>query len=278
MRRFVSVLVGAVLVVLLAAPVFAQQSTWQEIQQTHAFKLGVTQSPPWSQQDPQTGKWSGLSVALGQQIAKAMGVKLDLVPVQWSTAVAALKSGKIDAMFVLDPTPERALSVNFTLTPMFYYGLAVLHTNSVNAKTWADLNNPSINIGVTLGTSIDRFVTSELPKAHISRYPSNDDTVASFQSGRNNVVAMFAPALTMLQRRVGTGVISVPQPAHFSATAAGVRRESDQTWLDFLTTTLEFYYNSGETQTLYDQYLTAQGIDPSSVPGIMKASFSTSSQ
>ncbi|MEJ2665770.1 MAG: transporter substrate-binding domain-containing protein [Deinococcales bacterium] len=263
---------GTALLVLIAAPALAQQSTWQEIQQSQTLKLGVTQSPPWSQQDPQTGKWTGLSVALGQQIAKAMGVKLKLVPVTWSTAVAALKSSKIDTMFVLDPTPERAMSVNFTLTPMFYYGLAVLHGNSIQATTWADLNKPSINIGVTLGTSIDRFVTAELPNAHISRYPNNDDTVASFQSGRSNVVAMFAPALTMLQRKVGTGQITVPRPAHFSATAAGVRREADPTWLNFLTTTLEYYYNSGETEKLYDQYLKAQGIDPSTVPGLMKAS------
>ncbi len=276
MRRFLTAFLGTVLLALLAAPALAQQSTWQEIEKTHTFTLGVTQSPPWSQQDPQTGKWTGLSVALGKQIAKAMNVKLKLVPVTWSTAVAALKSNKIDAMFVLDPTPERALSVDFTLTPMFYYGLAVLHSKNVKATTWADLNKPSINIGVTLGTSIDTFVTAELPKAHISRYPNNDDTVASFQSGRSNVVAMFAPALTMLQRRVGSGVITVPQPAHFSATAAGVKRQSDPTWLDFLTTTLEYYYNSGETQTLYDQYLKSQGIDPSSVPGIMKASFSAS--
>ena len=128
--------------------------------------------------------------------------------------------------------------------------------------------DPGTDLGVTLGTSIDSYVTERLPNANISRYPSNDETVASFQSGRSSVVSMFAPALTMLQQRVGRGVITLPEPVQANPTSAGFRREEDSRWRDYLSETLSGYYEAGKTQELYEQYLESRGIDPTTVPSI----------
>lgn len=271
-----AVLVSSLFVVTSA--VSAQQSTWDQIHKTGVFRLGVTNSPPWSSLDPQTGKWSGLSVALGQQIADALGVKLKLVQTTWADSEAALQANQIDAIFVRDATPQRALSVDFTLPPMLYYALAVLHTSDVKAATWADLNSSSVHIAVPTGTTMATFVETHLPKAQINQYPTNDATVAAFQSGRDNVAVLFAPPLTMEQKRVGMGQVTVPTPVHFSGSNAAVRMEADKRWRDWLSIALNYYYNSGETEKLYEAYLTSVGIDPATVPPIMKELFPQSSR
>ncbi len=260
---------AALLALVWSASVLAQTSTWEQIHQRGTFRLGVAQADPWYYNDPLSGNWTGFGVLLGQAIAKDMGVKLKVVPTTWGNAVAALQSGRIDVMFVLDKTPERAKSISFIDTPLLYYALAVLHNKGLKVSHWSDLNNSKTNVGVTLGTSIDRFVTHTLTKASISRYPNNDNTVASFQSGRSDAVVMFAPALTMQWLRLGAGIISVPKPVQIYATSAGVRK-GDTHWRDYLTKTIKGYYQSGRIEALYDQYLKSRGINPSQVPPITK--------
>lgn len=266
-RRYLAL----VLTSLLAWATFAtaqNTSTWDAIQERGTLRLGVASSDPWYFNDPMTGEWSGLGVLLGQALADDLGVELETVETSYGNAASALQADRIDIMFVLDKTPERAESIDFLDDPLFYYSLAVLHDEGTDASTWEALNDPSINMGVTLGTSIDSFVTEQLPNANISRYPSNDETVASFQSGRSNVVSMFAPALTMLQLRVGRGVITLPEPVRAVPTSAGFRREEDSRWRDYLNETLSEYYTSGKVQELYEQYLESRGIDPSTVPSL----------
>lgn len=245
-----------------------EDSTWDAIQERGSIRLGVAPSDPWYFKDPMTNEWDGLGVRLGQALADDLGVDLELVETTYGNAASALQADRIDVMFVLDATPERAESIDFLDAPLFYYSLAVLHDDSTEVTTWDNLNDSDINLGVTLGTSIDSYLTDRLPDASISRYPSNDETVASFQSGRSDVVSMFAPALTMLQQRVGRGVITLPEPVQANPTSAGFRREEDSRWRDYLNETLSGYYESGRTQELYEQYLDSRGIDPTTVPAI----------
>ena len=268
MYRLLAITVFVLCAVLSSAN--AQSSTWDAIMDRGSFRLGVAQSDPWYFKDPMTDQWSGFGVFLGEALAEDLGVELELVETTYGNAVAALQADRIDVMFVLDATPQRAESIDFLDEPLLHYSLAVLHAEGMEIDSWDDLNDPSINLGVTLGTSIDAFVTERLPNANISRYPSNDETVASFQSGRSNVVSMFAPALTMLQQRVGQGVLTLPEPVKANASSAGFRREEDSQWRDYLNETLSGYYESGRIQELYEEYLQSRGIDPSTVPAIVQ--------
>lgn len=263
-------LVAAVLSFLLIAAAGSAyaQTTWDEVHERGSIRLGVASSDPWYFQDPLSGNWDGLGVRLGQALADDLGVSLELVETSYGNAPAALQSGRIDVMFVLDATEERRQTVDFIDGPLFRYSLAVLHHDGFSAATWDDLNRSDVNLGVTLGTSIDTRLTELLTEASISRYPSNDETVASFQSGRSDVVSMFAPALTALQLRVGIGTISEPEPKIVAETSAGYPREVDSQWGAYLTETLGGFYADGTTARLYQEYLESRGIDPSSVPGL----------
>lgn len=257
---------------LAVSPASAQEmSTWDQIRETGVLRIGVTQAPPWFSKNPATGEWdSGLGITIGQNMADTLGVELEVVEVTWGTAVAALQSNKIDAMPVLDPKPDRAVSVAFPSNPLLYISLAVLANEDLAAGTWAELNNPEVSIAVPQGSSMDTFVTANLPLADIQRFPDNGASIAAYQSGRVDAVSLFHPPLLAARQRLGSGQLVIPQPAFSSPTSIAVRQEADQRFLNWIDTSIFFWYETGQTQKWYADFLTEFGLDPTKSPVIQR--------
>ena len=253
------------------SPVLAQgKSTWQAIKERGSFRLGATPSPPWFYKDPKTRQWSGFSYLLAKEIAHTMGVKLEIVETTWGNMIAALHADQIDLSIALDATPKRALAIDFIFHPLLYVSLAILAREDLEVEYWEDLNKPSIKLAVPMGTSNDRAATALLPKAKITRYPSNDETVASFQSRRSDGVCLWLPPIISYRHKIGMGKIVLPKPIQSIASSIGVRREPDKTWRDYLNIFVAFYYRTGRMQKLWDKNLRDHGIDPKIVPPIIK--------
>lgn len=253
-------------------PAVAQEpSTWEQIQSTGKLRMGVLQAPPWFSKNPATGKWeSGLGVTLGQNMAEVLGAELEMVEVTWGTAVAALQANKIDFMPILDPKPERAMSIDFPKNPLLYISLAVLADEDLAASTWADLNKEGVKVAVPQGSSMDSFITANLPNADIQRFPDNGASIAAFQSGRVNAVSLFHPPLLAARKKLGRGQLVIPTPAFSSPTSVGVRKEDDKTFRDWVDVSLLFWYETGQVQAWYEEFLTEFGLDPKATPVIQR--------
>lgn len=257
---------------IIAVPATAQEmSTWEQIQETGTLRIGVTQAPPWFSKNPATGEWdSGLGITIGQNMADTLGVELEVVEVTWGTAVAALQSNKIDAMPVLDPKPDRAVSVAFPSNPLLYISLAVLANEELAAGTWAELNNADVSIAVPQGSSMDSYVTANLPEADIQRFPDNGAAIAAYQSGRVDAVSLFHPPLLAARKKLGSGQLVIPTPAFSSPTSVAVRQEADQRFVNWVSTSISYWYETGQTQAWYADFLTEFGLDPSKSPVIQR--------
>ncbi len=247
-----------------------EKSTWQAIKDRGSLRVGVTQAPPWFFKNPAGTEWTGLGASLGKAMAKALDVTFAPVEVTWGTAVAALQANKIDIMFVLDATPKRALAIDFPAQPLLYYALAVLADDDLKVRTWDDLNKSDIKIAVTQGTTMDRYVSTRLNNAEILRFPSNGESVAAFQSRRVNAVSLFHPPLIAMRKKIGRGQIVLPAPVRQSASSAGVRREADKTFRDWVNTAIAYYYATGQTQVWYEEFLKSFDVDPATVPAIRR--------
>ncbi|WP_216851108.1 transporter substrate-binding domain-containing protein [Acidisphaera sp. L21] len=245
-------------------------STWDRIRTTGEVRIGVVPGEPWFYKDVSTGAWGGIGTLAGEAIAHDLNVKLVTVETTWAAAVAGLQAGQYDVMFVLDATPQRALALDFPVQPFFYYAQGVLVCDGTPAQHWSDLNKPEVTIGVALGTAPERDVTARLPKATIKRFPGLDPALLAFQAGQLNVLCFYHPALVLMQQKTHFGTVVLPEPIRYSATSAGVRREVDKTWRDWLGTTLDFYYTTGQTQVMYETYLIARGIDPAKAPPVVR--------
>lgn len=257
-----------------SGPVLAQDgaagSTLKAIRDRGELRIGVAPGEPWFYKDQRSGEWYGLGWGTGVAVAKELGVKPVPVETTWGNAVAALQAGQFDVMFTMDATPQRALAVDFPIQPMFWYAQGVLLADGVTVASWEEMNKPEFRIGVVLGTSPDRDITVRLPKATIERFPSADETGAAFIAGRMDGISLFHPALVMLQSRIKKGKIILPQPMRESPSSAAVPNVADKSWRDWLGVCLGYFYATGQTQKIFEEYLVFRGIDPASTPAIMR--------
>ncbi|KEA03612.1 amino acid ABC transporter [Rhizobium rhizogenes] len=244
--------------------------TLQAIRDRGELRIAVAPGEPWFYKDQRSGEWYGLGWGVGVALAKELGIKATPVETTWGTAIAGLQAGQFDVMFTMDATPQRALAADFPVQPMFYYAQGVLLKDGVTVTTWEEMNKPEFKIGVVLGTSPDRDITVRLPKATIERFPSADETGAAFVAGRMDAISLFHPALVMLQSKVKRGSIVLPEPIRQSPSSAGVPNQADKSWRDWLGLSMDYLYQTGQTQKIFDEYLTYRGIDASKVPAIMR--------
>ncbi len=119
---------------------------------------------------------------------------------------------------------------------------------------------------------MDRWLTGHMKQAKITRLATMDDTILHYQSGNSRILVLYHPALIAYRLRIGQGQVVVPKPAVTSVAGAGIRREADKTWRDYLTSVLSFYYENNTTEDFYRAYLATRGLDPTTIPGITKES------
>lgn len=248
----------------------AEGSSLKAIIARGELRIGVAPGEPWFYKDQRSGEWYGLGWGTGVAVAKELGVKPVAVETTWGNAVAALQAGQFDVMFTMDATPQRALAVDFPVQPMFWYAQGVLLADGQTVTTWEEMNKPEFRIGVVLGTSPDRDITVRLPKATIERFPSADETGAAFIAGRMDGISLFHPALVMLQSRIKKGKIILPQPMRESPSSAAVPNLPNKDWRDWLGVCLGYFYATGLTQKIFEDYLAFRNIDPASTPAIMR--------
>ncbi len=268
LKSVVAMVSIAITTMLFAASGAQAQSTMDTVKERGTLRVGVMQAPPWFYKDPAGDEWTGVGASVGKAMAETLGVEFEPVEVTWATSIAALQAGKIDVQFVLDATPKRALAVDFPSQPLLYYALAVLADEDLTISAWQDLNKEGMKLSVSKGTTMEAYIKKHLPNAEILSFPGNAEALAAFQSGRVNAVVLFHPPLITMRKNVGRGQIVIPTPIRASASSAGVRKEDDKTFRDWVNTTISYMYNTGETQSLYEDFLISFDVDPSTVPAI----------
>lgn len=99
---------------------------------------------PFGFLDP-AGKVVGFGPDLAADLAKRLGVKLELVPVVASNRIQFLQQGKIDLMIATaSDTPERRKIIDFADPNYYGSGTNVLAPKSAHLKTWADLKGKKV--------------------------------------------------------------------------------------------------------------------------------------
>jgi polar amino acid transport system substrate-binding protein len=211
------------------------QNTFDRILANKKLRLGaVAAGAPWFMKDQATGKWGGQFYDIGSALAADMDVQLELVETTWGNAVLDLQADKIDIMFGLNPTPKRAMAIDFSNT-VYDSALVVIARPGFEPKSWAELNDPKVKISVDLGSAHDQVAGRLCPKAQIVRFKSIDEATLALRSGRVDAQCIFwMGGVRAVKRDPDLGKVVVPQPLFGSTSNAGFRREADKTWRDFV--------------------------------------------
>lgn len=272
---------GAALFAPRIARAQAPTNTWDQIMSTRRLRVGAALTEPWYFKDTSNSNapggvrvgdtvWRGIGPRVGEAIARAMNVELQMVEVTWGTAVAALQSNQIDTMFILDPTPERALAIDFVPSPILWYPVAALAKNDFAPTTWAQLSDPQHQVGVVLGTSTDQTLTRLSPRASIQRFQTTGELLAAWQANRIRAAFMTAPGSDLAIARLRTGKTLMPRPIVAVPAGAGVRKENDTRWANYLSTCVAYYYNGGITQGFYDEFMAFRGLEAGRATAIQR--------
>ena len=169
MKTIFASLIALVFSVLLfvGQPLAADENTIKSIKDAGILKVAVAESLPMQFKNPASGNWEGYNIDMANDLATALGVKLELVDATWQTLIPGLMAGNYDIVMVdMWATPERAQTVVFT-DPYNVYGWAVMVRNDVAAETWEDLDNQNTTISVLSGTADEQTAKRFFPKANI---------------------------------------------------------------------------------------------------------------
>jgi len=143
MNRLVQLIPIAFAAVLITG--LARADALDDIKKRGTLIVGVKADyKPYGFRDP-SGAIVGIEPDLAADVAKRLGVKLELVPVVSSNRMQFLEQGKIDLMIAtMNDKPDRR-KVVYIVEPSYYSsGVNILAPKSAKLKDWADLKGKKV--------------------------------------------------------------------------------------------------------------------------------------
>ncbi|WP_026203280.1 transporter substrate-binding domain-containing protein [Rhizobium giardinii] len=249
---------------LLAA---AEGPTLDAIRARGALRIGVfAGTEPYYHKNLATGEWEGFCVSMGRDFAEHLGVKLDTVETTWGNAVIDLQSNKIDMMFGLSNTPERAKVVDFTKALMDNTFTLVVRKD-LEVTTWEEMNKPEMRIAVDLGSTQDKFARKTLPNCTLVALKSADETILALQSGRADAIIQVALLAVVTTKNLApTANLIIPQPQASQPTTIGVRRDPNGEFRDYVDVWLAERRKEGDVSGWIVESLALVGVDKATLP------------
>jgi polar amino acid transport system substrate-binding protein len=133
-------------------------------------------------------KPQGLDIDMANIIAKALGVKAEIIPVTSANRIPYLQTHKADVVISsLGKNAEREKVIDFSdaYAPFFS---GVFGTNDIAVKSAADLKGKTV--GATRGAIEEQALSASAPAdATIKRFEDNNATIAAFVSGQVDLIA-----------------------------------------------------------------------------------------
>lgn len=153
----------------------------------------------------QDGKINGFDVDLWDAIARDMGVKYKVTPMDFSTIMSDVHIGQIDvAMAGLAITRTRTNVVDFS-KPYYAGGLILLVRNDSNIKSIEDLKEKTI--AIKNGTSAFPYAIEHLPNTERRLYSEIDGAFKDLLEGNVDAVLYDTPALLNYAATTGKGKV-----------------------------------------------------------------------
>jgi polar amino acid transport system substrate-binding protein len=141
--RLAEVLLAASLVLLGGRQASADDLAM--IKQRGTLIVGVKEDyPPFGFRSP-SGDIEGIEPSLAADVAKSLGVKLELVPVVASNRVQFLQQGKIDLIIAtMNGTILRRMEVDMVRPSYYAAGYNIMVPQSMNLTSWTELKGKSV--------------------------------------------------------------------------------------------------------------------------------------
>jgi polar amino acid transport system substrate-binding protein len=159
-------------------------------------------NPVLAARDKATGEPRGVSVDLSLELAKRLGVPLEIVPYTAAgQVVEGLKAGAWDVAY-LAIDPARAVDIGYTAPYVVIEGAYLVRQDSPIREN-ADVDRDGVRVSVGKGSAYDLFLSRQLKRATIVHAPTSQAVTDMFVAQKLDVAAGVKQQMEADAKRVG---------------------------------------------------------------------------
>ncbi len=229
------------------------ESAIEQISKKGVIRVGLDVFVPWAMKDKK-GELIGFEVDVAKKLAEDAGLKLELVPTEWSGIIPALLTGKFDVIIGgMTVTAERNMKINFT-NPYYYTGQGLLANKKLAAgMALGDFNKPEVTLAARMGSTAAVTAKKTFPKATLRLFDTEPAAVQEVRNGQ--VHAMVAGQPLPVQQALASPEVLVAYPDQLllEPIAMGLRK-GDADTLNFLNNWIEQVKASGWIKERYEYW------------------------
>jgi len=172
---------------------------------------------------------SGFDMALAQYIADDLGLKLEVVPMDFDGVLMELANKSVDiGMAGLSPDPEREKAMDFS--DIYYEGGQSFVTTKANAdkfKSMADANAAGISVGSQIGSIQEKLAKENTPDADLISLPKVTDLISELIGGKMDCAFIETAVAESYQKNYPDLVIICDVPYDVEGSAIGVAKGNE---------------------------------------------------
>lgn len=263
MRRMT---VAAMLIVGLSAGV-VEARTLDEIIRSGAIRVGVNPTLPPLGKFDEKNEITGFDAEYAAELAKMLGVKLEIVQVGSPDRIPFVQTGKIDfVMGAMTRTPERAKVIDFTM-PVHTEVMGVLTIEGKPYKHWKDLDNEGVTLVQVRGTTPIKFIEDNLKKAKVTQLDNYPDAVRALAQGRGDALVDIIDFVGehMNKHQVKWKVVETPVDVYYCGLGLAKNATGLRDWLNVAIFDL---HKKGKTAEIWKKWFGIDMLYPTGVgPG-----------
>ncbi|HQK85611.1 MAG TPA: basic amino acid ABC transporter substrate-binding protein [Methanofastidiosum sp.] len=252
MKRFAQLSVVLLLILAVVAASGCTSSKSRKLVKEGHLTIGTEAEFAPFEVRLENGSFYGFDIALGEAIAKELGLKVDYIDTDFAGIILSLNSGKFDiAMSAMTITEERKKSINFS-DPYFDTGLSLAVPANSPVQKLDDLNGKIV--GVQLGTTGDLYASSLKNVKEVKRYPHAPDAFLDMKNGKvdavinDDVVSKPIVAKDPNSFKIISGLLTIEQ--------YGIAVPKDnEALLQKINAALKKIKENGTYDQIYDQYI-----------------------
>jgi chorismate mutase-like protein len=249
---------------LATALIPAQAGSLDDIAARGVLRVGSTGDyKPFSYRQS-GGEFIGMDVELAGDLARALGVRLQLVPTSWPTLMADLDADKFDlALSGVSVTAERQRQALFSV-PYLHDGKTPITRcdNTARFQTLAQINQPDVRLIVNPGGTNERFARAHASRAQLTVYPDNVTIFGQIVDGAADL--MMTDAIeTRLQQRLHPQLCAVHPDAPFDRVDKAILLSRDKALKARVDRWLQQRLDNGDVRQRLDRWLAFPwGLEP----------------
>ena len=205
------------------------------------------------------GTVQGIDAEIAAEIAKDLGVELEISNMNFDSLLPALASGKID-IAIAGMTVTEEWKQTTTFSDPYFNATQVIIVPSENSTVASVEDLAGKKIGVQLGTTGDLY-TDDLEDVTVTRYNKGLDAVMDLAAGRLDCVIIdLLPARSFVANVEGVEILELDEDLTQEEYAIAVKSD-DPALLAAINDTLERIKTDGTLDAILDKYADMTTVD-----------------